>query len=280
METGVRTGEVDVLEDALGAGLGVERLGGGDAVVRDANNLAGAHVSHVLGAHDVEGARLAGNDPSLVIRELAQAQRADAVGVAEGVERVLADEGHGVAALHHGHRVGDACAQLVLLLGKEADEAGCHLGVRVRAERHAVVDELHAQLVEVHERAVVGKGDEHVVDGREVRLGALPALGPGRAIAHVADGDLAGKGREVRVSEGLGHEAKILRGHDGGAISHGDARALLAAVLQRMEGEVRHARDVSLRGPDSEHSTLVMKRVRVVGGILVHRTVRHAVPLR
>ena len=93
--------------------------------------------------------------------------------------------------------MGDASAQLVLLLGEEADEAGGDLGVGVGAEGHAHVDELDAQLVEVDERAVVGQRDDDVINGREVRLGALPALGAGRAIAHVANGDLAGQGREV-----------------------------------------------------------------------------------
>ena len=156
MEARVGTGKVDVLEDALGARLGVDGLLGYGAVVGDAQNLAGADVSHVLGAHDVERAGLAGHDPALLVGQLAEAERADAARVTERVQGVLAHERHRVAALHHGHGVRYAAAQVMRLLREVADEARSHLGVGVRAEGDAQVDELHAQLVEVDQRAVMG----------------------------------------------------------------------------------------------------------------------------
>ena len=62
-----------------------DRLLGLDALARDLDDLAGRDVAHVLGADDVEPARLAGDDPAALV-ELAEDERAHAVRVAERVD--------------------------------------------------------------------------------------------------------------------------------------------------------------------------------------------------
>ena len=105
--------------------------------------------------------------------------------------------------------------------------------------------------------------DDDVVDGGQVRLGGLPALGARRAVAHVANGELAGKGGEIRLGENLIDQAEVLADHNGAAIAHGDARRLLPAVLERLQAEVRDARDVAPRGPDAEDAAFLVQRIAV-----------------
>ena len=97
-----------------------------------------------------------------------------------------------------------------------------------------LVDKLRPQVVRVHQRAVVGERDERVVDSGDVRLrrlpGGLPAAG---GVAHVPDGHHAlAKARQRCLVEDLGHKPQVLRLDDRGTVAHGDARALLAAMLQ------------------------------------------------
>ena len=116
-------------------------------------------------------------------------------------------------------------------LGKVADKLGRDLGIRIGEERHAQLDQLAAQLVGVDEGTVVRKRDNDAIDGREVRLRGLPALGAGGAIAHVAHGQLAGKRRQVGVGEHAIEQPQVFANHNRAAITHGDSRRFLAAML-------------------------------------------------
>ena len=116
-------------------------------------------------------------------------------------------------------------------LSKVADEFGRDLGIRIGEERHAQLDQLTAQLVGVDQSAVVSKRDNDAVDGGKMRLRGFPALGAGSAIAHVAHGQLAGERRQVGVGEHAVEQAQILADHNRAAITHGDPRRFLAAML-------------------------------------------------
>ena len=81
----------------------------------------------------------------------------------------------------------------------------------------------------------------------------------------MADGVLAAQALEHLLVEDLAHEAEILDDRDLAVVAHGDAGALLAAMLQGVEAEEREARDVAPRRMDAEDATAVMESVVVQG---------------
>jgi hypothetical protein len=143
-----------------------------------------------------------------------------------------------------------------------ADGLRGHLAVGTGAELHALVDEVRAQGVRVDERAVVRKRDEHVVDGRDVRLRGFPRRGAAaRGVPRMAHGHEAFERGQAGLVEHLRHEAEILRHHDGFAVADGDAGALLPAVLQRLQAEAGHARDVFAGRVHAEYGALFFEAV-------------------
>ena len=88
-DVGVGAGQVDVLEDTA-LGLCFRESGGAQAVLVDGDDLARLDLADEAGAADVEGGGLAGDDPAAL--QAAEDQRADALRVAGGVERVLVHE--------------------------------------------------------------------------------------------------------------------------------------------------------------------------------------------
>ena len=292
---GVGTGKVDLLKDTVG-GLFSRRyaLLGHQALGADTQDLAGTDVADVLGAHDIECAGLGGNDPAAsagdtgggvdrrgavlrrqlrngcgiglvqaLVHELAKHQRANAVRIAECVERLLVDERHGVAAAHELHGLANALAQMACTLSKVADEFSRDLGIRVGEERHAQLDQLAAQLVGVDEGAVVRERDNDAIDGREVRLRGFPALGAGGAVAHMAHGQLTGERRQVGIGEHTVEQAQILADHNRTAVAHGDSRRFLATVLQCTQAKVRQSSHVAIGRPDTKNAAFLMQLVGV-----------------
>ena len=153
---------------------------------------------------------------------------------------------------------------MVRALGEVADEFGGDLGVGIGEEGHAQLDELATQLVGVDERAVVRERDDDVVDGGEVRLRGLPALGARGTVAHVAHGELAGERGKVGIGKDLVDEAEVFADHHRAAVAHRDARRFLAAMLQRLQTEIRETRDVAVGCPHAKDAALFMEGV--VGG--------------
>ncbi len=103
---------------------------------------------------------------------------------------------------------------------------------------------------------------------------------PGRRVAHVADGVLAGEAREHALVEDLRDEAQVLDHGDLALVRDRDAGALLAAVLQGVEAEVGEAGDVVPGGEDAEDATGVadMHVVRQVGRAMTRRRRRARSP--
>ena len=150
-------------------------------------------------------------------------------------------------------------------LGEVADELGGNLAVCGAAELDAALDELHAQVRGVDERAVVGERDYLVVDGGEVRLGGLPAAGAAaRRVARVPYRHMAREHGEVAFLEDLGDEPEVFVDGDAVVVSHGDARALLAAVLQRLQPEVGHAAHLLAWRVDAEDGAFLLGAVVLV----------------
>ncbi len=124
---GVGAGEIHVLEDAAGAFTCGNALLGRNAILGEAHDLARLNVAHVFGAHNVQTARFAGNHPTAALGQRADAQRADAVGVAERVQAIGAGQHHGVGPFQMLHGVADALAQMVRLLRDVANGLRRHL---------------------------------------------------------------------------------------------------------------------------------------------------------
>ncbi len=198
----------------------------------------------------------------------ADAQRADAVGVAERVERIGAREHHGVGALQVLHGAADAVAQVVRLPRELADGLGRHLGVGAGAQVLPLVDKLRPQVVRVHQRAVVGERDERVVDSGDVRLRRLPGGASRRwwSSARARWPPRPRKGRQRCLVEDLGHKPQVLRLDDRRTVAHGDARALLAAMLQGLQPVAGQARHVLARRVDAEDAALLFQSIRLLAG--------------
>ena len=88
----------------------------------------------------------------------------------------------------------------------------------------------------------------------EQRLRVLPRIAAGRRVARVADRILALETGERALVEDLRHEPEIANGGEAPVFGDRDPRRLLAAVLQRVETEVRQARDVASRRTNTEHA--------------------------
>jgi hypothetical protein len=87
----------------------------------------------------------------------------------------------------------------------------------------------------------------------------------------VAYGVLAAQALEHLLVEDLADETQIPDDRDLAVVGHGDAGALLAAVLQGVEAEERQARDVAPRRMDAEDATAVMESIVVHGARPVDR---------
>src|SRR5207245_6555634 len=91
----------------------------------------------------------------------------------------------------------------------------------------------------------------------------------GRRVARVADRELAAQARETALVEDLRHEAEVAHDRQAAVLADRDPRRLLAAMLQRVEPEVREARDVAACRADSEDAAHLdlpqLDRVRPVG---------------
>ena len=258
------------------------------------DELAGLDLAHEGRAAQVEGRGLGGDDPAG--GQAAEHERAVAVRVARCVQRVLvhedqgeraldtrqdlqggADEGRGLKVVHRRGRGGLVPIGLRRRHGRGRDEWGRPgdavghaqqrgheggIGGGAAFEVLAVVGDLGselAQLDRVGEVAVVAQGERARGGGAERRLGVAPHVRAGRRVADVAQGDVAAQALQGLLGEHLRHEALILIHEDLLAIRCRNTGALLAAVLQGIEGEVGQAGNVLARGPHSEDAAVIMR---------------------
>ena len=119
--------------------------------------------------------------------------------------------------------------------------------------------QLLAQLGRVDEVAVVRqqeRTDRGVLEQHRLRVGEPGAAGG--AVARVADGDVAVEVVERLLVEDLGHQPHLLDHVHLVAVADPDARRLLAAVLERVQPEVREVGDVLARVVDPEEAALLL----------------------
>ena len=231
---------------------GGERVQRAGTVTVDDDHLTGLELADERGADDVERGRLAGQHPAGV--EPSQAQRPEAVRVADAVQPLAVEQHQGEGAFGSGqHRrqgVGEVAALVGQVPGQQlgdevavgADDAGQHPG-------------LVGQRLGVGEVAVVA---ERELLGGAVpvhRLGVAPRARARGAVAGVADGKVARERHEGAVVEDVGHQAHVLHHGEGVAVGHRHAGRLLAAVLQGVETQVGEVGDPLAGGEHPEDAT-------------------------
>ena len=244
--------EVDQLEDAAADGARPERLEVLDDAVGDAHELAGLQLADEGGADQVERAGLArGHD---ALPDAAEHERPEAAGVHHRVQRAADADDEAVGPLHPLQRRPD----LHLGVGRlgARDQVDQHLGVARRGEDGAPLDQRLLDFRGVGQVAVVrhAEGPGAVIDQAGLGVGQDGASG-GR-IPGVPDGHVARKLLELRVIEGLRHQAHPDPDARLAVRRHGhDPGALLPPVLQGVEAEVGHAGRVGDAGhsDDSAH---------------------------
>src|SRR5512133_901072 len=99
------------------------------------------------------------------------------------------------------------------------------------------------------------------------RLRVLPCRGAGGGVAHVAARHVAAERLQLGLVEDLRDEAEIAQRHDVAVLAGGDAGRLLAAVLKRVEREVREAGDIRLGRINAEDAALVARTVAEGDGL-------------
>jgi len=257
----IRSGEVDVFEDAA-RGRGGREVLGADAVGVDRHHLARLHLADEGGAHDVERRRLRGDHPAAL--EPAEYQGPDAVRVAGGVERVLVHEDQGERAAQPGQDL--LRRGLERVVGVPGEQRREDRGVRGAAlgefaPLHGAVALLDQadEVGSVGEVAVVRQRDRAGRRRPERGLGVVPGAGAGGGVARVPDGEVPLEGVERALVEHLGDQAHVLVDEDLRPVARGDARRLLAPVLQRVEAEVREFGDLLAGRPDPEDAAGVLR---------------------
>ena len=133
---------------------------------------------------------------------------------------------------------------------RQPDQFGVGGALEPRAGRAQLV----AQLARVHQVAVLADGDARDPGRADQRLRVLPARRARGRVAHVPDGRLAAEAGEGALVEDLRDQSHVPDGRDLAVIGHGDAGALLAAVLQRVKAEEGQARDVEDGSVDGKHT--------------------------
>ena len=253
-----------MLEDAAGRALGLDHLAGLEPALGQRDHLAGMDLAHQLGADDVEGAALGGDDEA--VAEPAEAERPDPVRVAEGDDRVLGHHHRRVGALEPRHHVGDRVLDQLAAVGGE--QGGDDLRVGGAAEVDPALLQLGPELDRVGQVAVVGERDLAAVVAPD-RLRVLPGAAAGGRVADVADRHVALERLQLLLVEDLGDEAGVAQRGDVAALAGGDPGRLLAAMLKRVEAEVGEPGDVVPGRVYAEHAALVARSLAVDGRPLV-----------
>jgi hypothetical protein len=209
--------------------------------------LAGRHVTQYLEAKRLGRHALRGDHvfrPSLGI-QLADHQRADAVGIPECQKAESGDHGHhGVGALatpmHARHRGEHILGGQTMALHRFMQFVGQHvkqdLGIRAGINMAQIVQEqLLLQRIGVGQIAVVGKNDaERRIHVERLGLGRARG-GTRRGIAHMGDTDVARQVAHVAGTEYVAHHTKMLVHVEHAPIHGDDAGGVLPAMLQQLK---------------------------------------------
>ena len=136
-----------------------------------------------------------------------------------------------------------------------------NLGITAGLEDRALTHELIAQLVRVHQVAIVGDGNLPVPALDQERLCIGEAALTRRRIAHVTDRHRPGHLREHRRVEHVGHMAHRLGDAHDVPVRRGNAGTLLPAMLHGVQPEVREVRGLRV-AVDAEDAAFVVELVQ------------------
>ena len=211
----------------------------------------------------IGGSRAAGRAGRLAttLAHHPERQRPQAGRVAEGDHGLLRHDNCRERSLEPRHHVGERVLDALRLVRREQRRDDLRVGRA--AELDAALAELGVQLDRVDEVAVVRERDLATV-GPPDRLRVLPGRRAGCRIAHVPDRHLTLQRAQLLLVEDLRDEPDVAHGHDLTALADGDARRLLAAVLEREQGEVREPGDVHPGRIHAEDAALVARSVAMV----------------
>ena len=231
-DAGVGPGEVDQLEEARRRSLRRQGPHLLHLAVPDPEHLARLDVPHVLGADDVQRAGLRGHDGGAV--QPPEDERAEAPGVADGVEGLPDAEDQGEGAGDLGERV-VYLGPLALAPGP-GDEVDEGLRVAVRLEDGPFPGEPLPEHLVVGEVAVVGQGQGAPLVVHQHRLGVAEQRLPGGGVADVAQGRAPLELADVPLLEDVAHQPHAPVGAGLAVVADGDdPRRLLPPVLQGVE---------------------------------------------
>ena len=264
LDDGIGAGKINVLKHAhrvrRGAAVGAD---GAQAGVVCHHDLAGQYIAHKVGTYGVQRAGFRSKSPAGAIRQLANAERAEAIRIARGDQFGVGHNDQAVSTHDLLHRAADSCFNIradQAVLGQQiADD----LGVRSAVEDRTVHFQLVAQLGGIGQVAVVADGHSALAvvqnHGLGVGAGALAAGG----IAHMAGGHLGILRQVSQHARGkyLADQAKIAVAGQHTVHVQGNAAAFLAAVLQGIQRAVHGADHVGFAGGiiDTEHAAFFMQ---------------------
>jgi len=227
-------GEIDVLEDAVLVGLLRGEMDGLLAGAGDAQHFAGLDVADVFRADEIEGAGFRGDHPGAL--EAAESERAEAAGVADGVELVAGEQHEGVGAFDLVEGIGESAGKISC--GGARGEMDDDFRVAGGLENRAFVFHPAAQFVGIGEVAVVGQGQFAAVAVRDDGLGIVERSIAGGGIARVAHGGIAGKAGEDVAGKNFGDHPHAAMAVEIATVAGSDAGGFLAAMLEGIEAEV------------------------------------------
>ena len=154
------------------------------------------------------------------------------------------------------------------------DELRQDLGVRGGCELDALLAELVAQPARVRQVAVVAEHQLAAIGLDIHRLDVREGVRAGRAVAGMADRRLRRRGRIVAAVEAVerllvedaADQPEALVQAQPRTVADGDARRLLAAVLERVQPDERGARHWRARPPHAHDAALLARSVGLVEG--------------
>ena len=158
--------------------------------------------------------------------------------------------------------------------GRVRDELGQHLRIGGGHELDPLLGQLVAQPAGVGEIAVVAEHELAAVGLGVHRLHVRQRVRAGRAVAGVPDRRLR-RPRPVVAAlepvkgllvEDAADEPEALVQAELRAVTDSDAGRFLAAMLERVEPDIRHAGDGVAGRPDADDAALLARPVRLVEG--------------